>query len=129
MMAYIKNRYIVGDLVVAKEDIIEPGFEKYVEGASDADAPWHHAEKGHIGLVVYVAPEDGIPCVRFANSGTATDCGFDQIEFKMRCHSMVHGKFAGMGAEHYPDDGLEHAPTYDKIEPAASSSRGANFGK
>jgi len=128
-MAFIKNRYIVGDLVVAKVDIIEPGFEKHVEGASEADAPWHHAEKGHIGLVVYVDPEDGIPCVRFANSGTATDCGFDQIELKMRCHSMVHGKFAGMGSEHYPDVGLEHAPTDDQIEPAASSSRGANFGK
>lgn len=98
---YIQNQYIVGDIVVATEDIVEPGFEKHVEGATEADAPWQHAAKGQRGIVIYVNPEDFIPCVRFFDSGTATDCGFGQIDFVLRCHSIASGHFAGMGADQY----------------------------
>lgn len=101
-LAYIQNQYIVGDIVVASMDIVEPGFEKHVDGASEADAPWQHAAKGQRGIVIYVNPEDFIPCVRFFDSGTATDCGFDQIEFVMRCDSIATGRFSGLGMSKYP---------------------------
>lgn len=100
-LPYIQNQYIVGDIVVATEDIVEDGFEKHVKGATEADAPWLHAAKGQRGIVIYVNPEDFIPCVRFFDSGTATDCGFGQIEFFLRCYSIASGHFAGMGADQY----------------------------
>ena len=104
ILDYIRDQYIVGDIVSALSDIVEPGFEKHVDGASEADAPWQHAAKGQRGIVIYVNPEDFIPCVRFFDSGTATDCGFDQIEFVMRCDSIANGRFSGMGMEQYPKE-------------------------
>lgn len=100
MVEYIADQYIVGDIVVAKKHIIEDGFGKHVEGA-DPDAPWLHAAKGQRGIVIYVDPDDFIPCVRFFDSGTATDCGFGQIEFVLRCHSITEGRYTGMGKEQY----------------------------
>ena len=114
-LPYIQNQYIVGDIVFALKDIVEPGFEKVVEGASEADAPWQHAAKGQRGIVIYVNPEDFIPCVRFFDSGTATDCGFDQIEFEMRCDSIANGRFSGMGMEQYPKEEI-FIKTYDSGE-------------
>tara|TARA_R110000787_G_scaffold233992_5_gene340851 strand:+ start:4693 stop:5160 length:468 start_codon:yes stop_codon:yes gene_type:complete len=82
--------YKVGDVVEALELIDEAGFAEHVPGASKADEPWIHAEKGDEGVVVYVAPEDGIPCVRFLSSGTATDVAFESI--KMVAMRSVRGE-------------------------------------
>ena len=72
------NRWEVGDRIIALTTIEEGGFDPASSDGYNPDSCWVHAHSGHRGTVEYVG--DGTPCVRFDETGTATDVSDCEIK-------------------------------------------------